>query len=229
MMNWKETFVTACWVRLYHLWQFFRNFFRYYLWHPKFFLADMLLVSQYFFKSPYKIVRNFDEKHRKHQIGPYGETDFQMLERLLDAFSIPQSACIADLGAGRGRVSFFLSLVRRQKKVVGVEFHPLMIERAENVRRLLKVHSLSFIHADWTKVPLEGIDVVYMYGLVVDEKASLKVTRHLSLLEEGTQIITISTWLGEIMPSSFRLEKKLPVRFEWGETEAFLQTVVWPR
>jgi predicted RNA methylase len=189
----------------------------------------MFLVSMYFFRSPYRIIHSFDQKHHKHQIGPYGETDFRMMERLLSAFSIPKNASFADLGAGRGRLSFFLRLVRGQKRVLAVEYHPQMVERAERVRRCMKVHNLSFVRGDWAKVALDGIDVVYVYGLVVDEEASLKLARHLSLLKEGTKIITISTWLGESMPSSFRLEKKLLVRFEWGKTEAFLQTVVWPR
>ena len=188
----------------------------------------MLILGQYFFKSPYMIVRNFDASHRKHQIGPYGETDFLMMEHLLNSFSIPLSAAIADLGAGRGRIGLFLSLVRGQRKVRAVEYHPLMVARAERVRRWLNIRNLSFIHGDWAKVPLDGIDVVYVYGLVVDEEASKRLTQHLSLLKQGTKIITFSTWLGESRPSSFRLEKKLPVRFEWGETEAFLQTVIWP-
>jgi hypothetical protein len=50
----------------------------------------------------------------------------------------------------------------------------------------------------------------------------------MSLLKGGTKIITISSWFGEMMPDSFRLEKKIPIRFEWGTTEAYLQTVVWP-
>lgn len=228
-MGWKETFVTACKVRLFHLWQFLRNFFCYYLWHPKFFLADLSILSQYFFKSPYRIVRNYDESHPKHQLGPYGETDFYVMNRLLHEFDIPKTASIADLGAGRGRLGFFLRLVRGQKNVLAVEYHPLMVKRAENVRKWLSVSDLSFVHGDWAKVPLDSVEVVYLYGLVVDEEASRKLTRHMSMLKEGTKIITISSWLGEVMPHSFRLEKKIPINFEWGETEAFLQTVLWPK
>ena len=227
-MNWKETFMTACWVRIYHLGQFVRNFFSYYLWHPTFFLADMLILGQYFFKSPYKIIRNYDENHRKHPLGPYGETDFRVLEQLLRAFDISDTASIADLGSGRGRIGFFLRCVRGQKKVLAVEYHPLMVERAERVRRWLHIHHLSFVHGDWEKVGLESADVIYLYGIVVDKEASMKLTRHLSQLPEGTKIITISSWLGETLPGSFCLEKKLPVCFEWGKTDAFLQTVIRP-
>jgi SAM-dependent methyltransferase len=188
----------------------------------------MMILSQYFFESPYRIIRNYDEGHCKYPIGPYGETDFCVMERILREFSIPETASCADLGAGRGRLSLYLRLVRGQKSVLAVEYSPLMVERAERVRRWLKVRHLSFIHGDWAQVPLDSVDVVYLYGLVVDEKASMKLTRHMSTLREGTKIITISTWLGETLPSNFRLEKKLLVRFEWGETEAFLQTVIRP-
>ena len=226
-MGWKETFTTACWVRVYHLRQFMRIFFRYYLWHPKFFLADMMLLSQYFFKSPYRIVRDYDEEHPGHPLGPYGETDFRLMARLLDRFSISHAASIADLGAGRGRLAFFLRCVRGHKKVLAVELHPLMVERAERVRRALHIRHLSFVHGSWANIPLEGIDVVYVYGIVIDKEASMALARHLALLPQGTKIITISSWLGETIPDSFRLETTLSVSFEWGETEAFLQTVVW--
>ncbi len=227
-MTWKEMFVTACSVRMYHVWQFVRNFFFYYLWSPTFFLADLMILGQYFFKSPYRIIREYDEDHRKHPLGPYGETDFREMERLLNEFSIPATASIADLGSGRGRLSFFLRCVKRFKTVRAVEYHPLMVQRAEKVRRTLRIRHLSFIHGDWTKVALDQIDVVYVYGIVVHAEASMALARHLATLPEGTKVITISSWLGETLPDSFRLEKKASVRFVWGRTEAFLQTVVGP-
>ena len=224
-MSWKDTFYLACTVRLYHLWQFVNNLFRYYLWHPTFFIADTLVLAQYFFKSPHKIIFEYDETHHNHQIGPYGETDFRVMEKLLKGFSIDPTDSIADLGAGRGRLGFFLRIVRGQRNVLALEYCPLMVQRAERVRRWLHVRDLSFIQGDWMQTPLDDIDVVYLYGFVIEAEASKKLVRRLSLLKEGTRIITISTWLGESMPGSFRLEKKLPVHFEWGETEAFLQTV----
>jgi SAM-dependent methyltransferase len=227
-MKWGDVFITACKVRFHHLWHFVYNVFCYYLWHPTFFLADMLILGQYFFKSPHRIVRHFDEHHPSCHIGPYGETDFRTMARILDEWDIPPSASVADLGAGRGRLSLFLRLVRHHRFVLGLEYLPLMVHRAERVCRWLRILNLTFQQGDWREISLDGIDVVYLYGFVAETEAEKQLVRHLALLKEGTRIITISSWLGETMPNSFRLEKILPVSFEWGETQAYLQTVLWP-
>jgi SAM-dependent methyltransferase len=226
-VSWLEPFGVACRVRLYHLWEALQNFFRYYLWHPTFFAADLLTLSLYFFQSPFRMVRLFDESHGKHPIGPYGETDFRTLSYLFDTFNIPTTASVADLGSGRGRTALFLRLVRGHKHVLGVEYHKTMAQRSARVKRWLHIDGLAYVQGDWATVPLDGIDVIYIYGLILEKKASMKMARHLAFLSPGTKIITISSWLGEEIPDSFQLIQKIPVRFDWGETEAFLQTVVW--
>ena len=225
-MSRRTAFFLACRVRFYHLSQAVHNFFRFYLWHPVFFAADLLVMAQYFFQSPFRMVRIVDEQHPGKPVGPYGETDFRTLSRLFDELEIPQSASVADLGSGRGRTGFFLRLVRGHKHVLGIEQLSLMVERANRVRRWLGIDGLLYVQGDWTSMPLDGIDVIYLYGLILDEQASLQAAIRLAALKPGTSIITVSSWLGETLPNHFRLIKKVPVRFDWGTTEAFLQTVV---
>jgi SAM-dependent methyltransferase len=224
-VGWCEAFFVAVRVRLYHLRETVVNFFLYYLRHPVFLAADFLAVGQYFFRSPFRIVRLYDEAHPDHPIGPYGESDFRTLSFLFSSFDIPSTASVADLGSGRGRTGLFLRLVRGHKRVVGVEFLPLMAQRSERVRRWLHIDGLSFIQGDWADVPQDGIDVVYLYGLILDEEVSMRVAKRLSSLKPGTKIITVSSWFGETLPERFRLVRTIPVRFDWGRTDAFLQTV----
>ena len=225
-MRWFKAFGLACRVRFYHLREALWNFFCYYLWHPTFFAADLLILWQYCFQSPFRMVRLYDEAHSAHPIGPYGETDFRTLSYLFDSFAIPPTATVADLGSGRGRTGLFLRLVRGQKAVLGIESLSLMVARAERVRRWLHIDGLLYAQGDWANVPLDNIDVIYLYGLILDEKDAVRVAKHLASLKAGTAIITISSWLGETLPGRFQLVRTVPVRFDWGKTEAFFQTVV---
>jgi hypothetical protein len=61
----------------------------------------MLVLLQYFWKSPYRCIRQYDEKHPFYEIGPYGETSFRTLDAIFTAFSIPKEACVAEIGSGR--------------------------------------------------------------------------------------------------------------------------------
>jgi hypothetical protein len=225
-VNRLEAFTTACRVRLYHLLDAGRNFFCYYLWYPVFFVSDLLILGQYFFQSPFRLVRLYGASHKDRPIGPYGETDFHTLSYLFNAFDIPPTASVVDLGSGRGRAGLFLRLVRGHKHVLGVECLDTMVNRANRVTRWLHIRGLSYVQGDWTVMSLSGFDVIYLYGIILDEQVAVQAANHLAGLKPGTNIITVSSWLGETLPGRFRLIRKVPVRFDWGETEAFFQTVV---
>jgi SAM-dependent methyltransferase len=216
------TFLLACKVRLYNFSQFFKNLFSYYIWYPKFFLADTFLLLLYFFKSPYTMCREYDERHPKTPVGPYGETDFQALDSICTAFKISPNDTVADLGSGRGRLTFFLKLVRQQKEVFAFEQVPLMVQRAKKIQRLLSIEDVHFHHEDWREASFAGIDTIYLYSLSLNDQAIKK----LATLPKSTKIITIGSWLGEDFPDLFHLEKRTHVHFMWGKTEAFLQSPV---
>jgi hypothetical protein len=136
-------------VRWYNFRLFFENLFFYYLWNLRLFVADMLLLTFYFFLSPYQIVRKYDESHPESPVGPYGETSFREFDRICTLFSIPTSATIIELGAGRGRLAFFLALVRRQKRVVAYEQIEKFVQYANFVKRYLKIGNLFFKQQSW--------------------------------------------------------------------------------
>jgi hypothetical protein len=215
-----KTFILACRVRLYNLFKGCQNIFCYYLWHPKFLAADAFLLAQYFFKSPYTLVREHDSEHPDDPVGPYGETDFCEFDAIFTAFDIPATHSVADLGSGRGRLAFFLKLVRCQRYVVAYEKLSIFVQRAERVRKILGISDVSFHQEDWHTADLRAIDVIYYYNLSPGRSSAQK----LASLPKTTKIITIGSWLEDELPGAFHLEKKIPVRFIWGTTEAFLQT-----
>jgi hypothetical protein len=215
-----RTFLLACRVRLYNFFKSCQNFFSYYLWHPKFLAADLSLVFQYFFKSPYTLVREYDTEHPSDPLGPYGETDFQVFDTIFTAFDISSKDSVADLGSGRGRLAFFLKLVRHQRRVVAYEKLPIFVQRAKRVQKMLGIHELSFHEEDWHTANLDNVDVIYYYNL----PPGLESAKKLASLSPSTKIITIGSWLEDELPGAFNLEKKIPVRFIWGTTEAYLQT-----
>jgi hypothetical protein len=217
-----RTFLLAWRVRWYNFFKILQHFFSYYLWHPKFFLADVLLVLQYFFKSPYTLVREYDSQHADDPIGPYGETDFDVFDQIFTEFDISPKASVADLGSGRGRLAIFLKLVRYQERVIAYEKLPIFTKRAQRIQKMLAIKDLSFLQGNWLEANFDNIDVIYYYNLIPGELSAKK----LAGLPKTTKIITIGSSLDEDLPGAFTIEKRIPVRFIWGTTEAFLQTPV---
>ena len=220
------TFVTACKVRLYHIRQFIRNCIYYYLWNPKFFCADMLCLFQYFWQSPFRMIRRHDEKNPDNPLGPYGETDFYLFDTLLHRFRISRDLTFAELGSGRSRLAMWLAMVRGQAKVYAVEQYGPMVERAKRVKRWLGVKNVEFVQANWEELAFSDVDLFYLYLPVESDDQLREVGKTTCRLKSGTRIITIGWWFGEVMPEKFMLEGKTKIRFDWGPTEAYLQTIL---
>ena len=225
MRRFARAFLISCWVRIFHLWQFCINFFKYYLWHWKFFCVDLTTFGFYFFQNPFGLIRKFDEKHPEKHVGPYGETEFSAMEKILDTFGISRELVMADMGSGRGRLCFWLRLVRGQKSVIGVDQFPLFVERARKIQNWFGVSDLVFLNERWEKVSLEGVDVVYLYGSALEDDVIESLAEHLLKLPKGTKIITTSYWLGEFFPEKFQLEAQTRARFIWGSGDVYLQSV----
>lgn len=223
-MEWLSVFITACKVRVYNTKKYLEYLLRYYLWCPRFFLVDSANLLWYFFRSPYRMLNQFDEDNPGQALGPYGETDFRTFEKILQSFEISKDVAIADLGAGRVRLCFWLALFRKQKTVIAIEPFAIFVERARRLQQWFSVPNLTIVHESVEGASLQGIDVVYAYTLEPGRQHILADT--LSLLPKGTRIITIGTHLHELKPESYTLERSLPVHFVWGDTEAYLQKVL---
>jgi len=184
----------------------------------------MLVVVGYFFKSPFRLIRQYDQEHPESPVGPYGEIDFYTFQKILHAFSIPTEWSICELGSGRGRLGFWLVMVHGQNKVVCIERHPMMAARAARVQNHFAIPNLEFVCGDWQEEDLSSYDLIYLYALSEDDLTPL--AEPLARLKKGTHIITIGWWLGEYLPDRFFLKNKSPCSFEWGKSFAYLQKVL---
>lgn len=225
MKRFARAFLISCWVRIFHLWQFFINFFKYYLWNWKFFWVDLTIFGFYFFQNPFGLIRKFGEKHPEKQVGAYGETEFSSMEKILNEFNISRDLVFADLGSGRGRLSFWLRLVRGQKYVIGVEQFPLFVERAKKIQNWFTISNLHFLNGLWDEISLQGAEVVYLYGSALEPDVIGSLAKRLLTLPRGTKVITTSYSLDEFFPGKFKLEAKTKARFIWGNAYVYLQSV----
>jgi len=171
------------------------------------------------------MLRIFDEQHPQTPLGPYGETSFRVFDSILREFSIPDTISIADLGCGRGRLCFWLTLVRKQATVIGLEKFPEFVHRAVRVQKWLRLPQVRFIQNDWEALPLKGIDLVYLYGFTKEEHELRRLAQRLASLPGGTKIISVGFSLEDLLPGTFNLEQKREISFIWGTTEVFLQSV----
>jgi hypothetical protein len=220
-----KAFLISCWVRIFHFWQFWINFFRYYLWHWKFFMVELFIFALYLFKNPFGMIRQYCEEHPEKEPCVYGETEFSSLEKILDDFGISRDLAIADLGSGRGRVCFWLRLVRGQKRVLGIEQFTPFVEHARKIQNNFHVSNLAFQNESWDKASFEGVDVIYFYGSALEDETIMSLGKKLESLPKGTKIITTSYWFGELLPNAFILEAKTTARFIWGKANVYLQSV----
>jgi hypothetical protein len=220
-----NTFLLAVEIRLRKFYQFFINLFCYYLFHPKFFLVDIWVLLSYFFESPYHMIRVYDKAHPGNTLGPYGETDFHTFHKILKAFNVSKDSVFYELGSGRGRLSFWMSEAYHQKEVVGVEKHPVMVQKALRVLKFFRLAHITFINDDWSKVDFKDCDILYLYVLDISDKDMKKLALHLSSLKEGAKIITVNWWFGEVFPEKFIFENKTSASFPWGDAEVYLQRI----
>jgi len=196
------------WVRLFNLYDWFRNLFKYYLWHPKFALVDSLLLLRYFFKSPYRIARTLYPES-----GPYGETPFHVMDTILTHIT---GSKVLEIGCGRGRLAFWLQMVRGFH-VTGIDINELFIERARVVASKFNVPIV--FGTSLKPSDLAAADLIYMFILHLSDD-ELKNLAH-SFMKTRAVIVTISFWFGELVPEAFQLLGTCEVHFPWGKATAY--------
>jgi len=202
--------------------EFFKTAFLYY-GKGSFMKADLFLLLTYLFNSPYRISKRFLQEKGAENVYAYGETPINTMETIVKECGITKDDHIFELGSGRGRVSFWLSTVLGAQ-VVGIDNVPEFIERAEKIRKRLKLNNIHFIEGDMLKTPLVGGTVFYLFGSTYDDEFMQKLTERFEKLKKGTRFVTISFPLEAYgSAGSFEILKRFPVTFPWGTTDAYYQ------
>lgn len=204
--------------------EFFKIAFRYY-GNTSFLKADVALRLMYLFHNPYKISKRFLMKRGDDDVYAYGETPLTSMDLIAKECHITPHDCVFELGAGRGRTCFWLNTVIGCS-VVGIEYIPEFVDRANRIIKKLKMHKIDFRIGDMLKADYSGATVCYLYGTCLDDAEIKMLVEKFAKLPSGTKVITVSYSLGEYSKNdNFELMKRFTVPYTWGDADVYLHVV----
>lgn len=205
--------------------EFLKVAFRYY-GSFSFLKADLLLRLTYLFNNPYKISKRFLMNKGSQEIYAYGETPLTSLEKIVKECDLSKKDCVYELGSGRGRTCFWLhSFIGCA--VVGIEYIPEFVGRANWVKDTLGLTNIEFRLEDMVRTEFSGATVCYLYGSCLEDKTIKTLAKHFAQLPRGTKIITVSYPLTDYVEgnNTFEVMKRFTIPYTWGEADVFLQIV----
>lgn len=204
--------------------EFFQTAFHYYS-NISFLKTDLTLLGSYIFKSPYRISKNFLKSHHATEINAYGETPLLTMELIAKECGLTSDDTVFELGCGRGRTCFWLHHFIKCR-VVGVEFIPEFVKKANQIVNFFQLDSINFQLEDMMQTDLSEATVIYLYGTCLDEATISVLIEKMEKLPSGTKIITVSYPLTEYAQKPFlEVMKIFPAKFTWGNTEVFLHLI----
>jgi SAM-dependent methyltransferase len=191
-----------------------------YLYYPNaaFAKIDLTLLCKYIFKNPYRISKQFLIARGEDNPYAYGETPLTTLALIAKNCQFTSADRVIELGCGRGRTCFWLQQFIHCE-VLGIDFVPEFIQKANEVKEKCHLTHLAFECADFLETDLTGATLIYLYGTCLDEKS---IRRLIEKIGSGTRVVTVSYPLEEYSPQ-FELIRTFPAAFPWGEAEVFLQ------
>jgi SAM-dependent methyltransferase len=204
----------------FRLFEWIRVALRYYPRELKFIWIDLLLAAQYLWKNPHRISKTFLMERGVQNIYGYGETPLTTLDRIARECRILSKDVTYELGCGSARTCFWLhTFVKCQ--VIGVDYLPAFIEKANRVKRWASVSKASFIGEDMLQVDLRKATVIYLYGICLEEAVIEKLVDRFKQLRPRAKVITVSYPLTDYS-NLFTVSKHFTARFPWGTAEIFL-------
>lgn len=209
-------------VKFLNLVEFLRVMIRYYP-NSAFLKIDSTLLFSYFFNNPFRISKEFLILKGEENIYTFGETPLTTLDAIARECGLTQQDTVFELGCGRGRTCFWLNQFIGCT-VIGVDFVPAFIQKAQKVQQRFQVQGVSFRLEDLFTTDLTDATVIYLYGTCYSTAEIELLSERFSQLPKGSKIITVSYSLTEFAPSApFRVVKQFPAAFTWGVGEVYLQ------
>ncbi len=185
--------------------------------------VDFSLLLLYLFQNPFRIAKNFLLERGEKEVYLYGETPLTTMDQIAIDCTIKKQDTVFELGCGRGRCCFWLNAFVGCQ-VVGIEYVPLFIERANKIKNLFNVQGLEFRDADMLETSFEGVTFFYLYGTCYDTEFIEKLIEKFQKCPAGTKIVTVSYALNDYCDDPiFTLVKQFPAVFTWGEADVYLQ------
>lgn len=192
---------------------------RYVFRKPFYLCVDIALVLSYFFKSPYRMVREWDEQ-QSEKIGPYGELPLSEMERICSVLLVDKTIqTFYDLGAGRGRLALWAALVKGWK-ACAVELHPTFCRKLDRIVHFFHVPHVRVIQGDYGSISLEASDLVVLNPGELEAVQEQEIEKKLSSLKKGGYLLSIGFQLSS---PSYEVEGMMPLICAWGDDWAILQ------
>lgn len=209
-------------VTFWNLIEYLKVVFLYYI-HPRFLLADTLMVFSYLFSNPYRMNNQFLSRIGTKERHVYGETYLTTFDIISQKAGITLKDTVFELGCGRGNVCLWLACVIGCQ-VVGIDFVPGYIQKADRIRRWVGIKNVRFECEDFLDADLSGATVVYSYGSCFGDEFLKKLINKLSSLPAGTIIITVSYPLNEYDPKKrFDVISTFTAPYPWGTADVYIQ------
>ncbi len=202
--------------------EYLRVFYRYYR-NVSFAKVDLTLLFQYCIKGPFAYSKEHLQQAGAEEIYAFGETPLTTLERIAEEASLTSSDTVIELGCGRARTCFWL-----QKfigcEVVGIDFVPAFIEKANRTRSICAVDRIAFRCEDILTTDLSSGTVIYLYGTSYSADFIKALIERLRDLPSGTRIITVSYPLTDYTSEPlFEVMKVFSARYTWGAADVYIQ------
>lgn len=172
------------------------------------------MFMSYMFINPYRVVRKYLQKRGESNPYQYGETPLMVIDKLITkAGGIAKYQHFGDLGAGRGRLSYFI------KRKFGCQV--FAFEQVSLFAQLGKkiFPKITYVEGDFLSHDISSLDVIYLYGTMMKEKEILSLTKKIG---RKTKVITISYPLSAY-DSRFEVLHSCSVSFPWGKTKGYIQ------
>ncbi len=191
---------------------------------PSFVITDLFLAAHYLVRNPHQVSKAFMKQRGEKNLYTYGETPLTTLDRIARECQILSKDIVYELGCGPGRTLFWLRHFV-QCRVVGVDYLPTFIERAQRVNRWRQLDRMTFLNQDMLETDYSQATVVYLYGTCLEDEVIEKLCSRLSReLKPGAKVITVSYPLSDYSPH-FTCTKQFSAQFPWGKAEVFLNCI----
>ncbi|HSX12719.1 MAG TPA: methyltransferase domain-containing protein [Rhabdochlamydiaceae bacterium] len=190
---------------------------QFFYWHDRFKEIDKQLSLAYAYRNPYQISRKYLQKQGAEDIHLYGETPLTTMRRIVEECAIGPQDVVIEMGAGRGRTSFFLSEYIGCH-VYAMEQIPEFVESAENIAKKFDCKKVHFSCRDMMEADFQKATVIYLYGTCLSDSTIEMLT---DLLPSQIKIITVSYPLCDYSKNFVTL-KQFSAPFPWGSATIYL-------
>lgn len=201
--------------------EFVKTASRYYS-HLSFLKVDLSLLLSYCFISPFKISKDFLIRKGEKEIYAYGETPLTTLEQIAEKCDFSPKDKVIELGCGRGRSCFWLNHFIGCS-VIGIDYIPEFIEKANQIKQRFDVSGVQFRLEDMVRSDLSEATVIYLYGTCLEEDSIRKIIANIEKAPPGTKVISVSYPLTDYVSSpSLEVMRVFPAKFTWGIGDVYL-------